>query len=229
MRRQATTARRRQAATDVSRSGPWLITRLVLLGCVLGAGSTRAQSVVPGPPGPYVLDLRAATIGVPQAFGFYPDVPADILVPSRGFGVEAGGHVYFRTIGPARLGVGATYVHVRGTTGHEVSITLRTVTPQVSLNFGTSRGWSYLSGGLGLAQVRGRYAPEALDGEARVRSSGAFASVNAGGGARWFIRPRLAITFDLRMHRLGARSGNDGAPPTPASFHGSAAAGLSFR
>lgn len=205
------------------------MTRLVLLGCVLAAGDARAQSVVPGPPGPYVFDLRATTMGVTQAFGFYPDVPADILVPSRGFGVEAGGHVYVRRIGPARLGVGATFMQVRGTTGDEVSITVRTVTPQVSLNFGTSRGWSYLSGGIGLAQVRGRYAPEALGGEALVRRSGAFAAVNAGGGARWFIRPRLAITFDLRVHRLGARSGDEVAPPTPASFHGSAAAGLSFR
>jgi hypothetical protein len=196
---------------------------------MLAAGDAGAQSVVPGPPGPYVFDVRATTIGVTQAFGFYPAVPADILVPSRGFGVEAGGHVYVRSLGSARLGVGATYLQVRGTVGDEVSVTVRTVTPQVSVNFGTSRGWSYLSGGIGLAQVRGRYAPEAREGEALDRGSGAFAAVNAGGGARWFIRPRLAITFDLRVHRLGARSGNDVAPPTPASVHGSAAAGLSFR
>jgi hypothetical protein len=206
---------------------PFVMTPLVVLVCLFQASDLHAQSVVPGPPGPYVFDVRATTMGVPQAFGFYPDVPTDILVPSRGFGVDLGGHIYVGQLGAARLGVGATYVQLRGTAG-EVAITVRTLTPQVSVNFGTSRGWSYLSGGLGIAQVRGRYAPAEFGGEGLTRSSDAFRAMNAGGGARWFIRPRLAFTLDLRVHRLGSRAGVN-APPTPASFLGAAAAGFSFR
>ena len=200
---------------------------LLLAAPLLIPGETRAQPVAAGPPGPYVFDVRATTMGVPQAFGFYPNVPTDILVPARGFGFEAGGHVYVGQLGPARLGLGAAFIQVRGTAGQQVAITTRTFAPQLSFNFGTSRGWSYLSGGLGLAQVRGRFDP-LVDGDARSQGSGLFQAVNGGGGARWFIRSRVAFTIDLRMHRLSARAGHDDALPTPAGFVGAASAGLSF-
>jgi hypothetical protein len=222
-------ASRTRAATDVPPSGQACPRLFFVVAALLFAGDGRAQDVVPGPPGPYVFDVRGTTMGVPQAFGFYPEVPLDILVPARGFGVEAGGHVYFGRLGPARLGLGAAFVQVRGTAGDSVTVTTRVLAPQLSFNFGTSRGWSYLSGGIGMAQVRGRFVAEADGTGERSRGSGPFAAINAGGGARWFIRPRVAFTVDLRAHRLAARAGGSGIPPTPSAFLAAASAGLSFR
>jgi hypothetical protein len=198
-----------------------------LLG-LLAASGAAAQSVLPGPPGPYVFDLRGVTMGVPQAFGFYPGIPPDTLVPARGFGIEAGGYLFLGRIGPARIGAGASVVQVRGTSAGDVAITARIVAPQVSFNFGTARGWSYLSGGVGVGQLRG-HAPAGAGVEAASRGSGPILAVNAGGGARWFVAPRLAFSVDLRLHRVGARGPDGGAPGTPATVLGSASVGLSFK
>lgn len=201
---------------------------LEFVAALLIPAAASAQDVLPGPPGPYVFDLRGTTMGVPQAFGFYPAIPADALVPARGFGLDAGGHVYFGQWGPARLGIGASYVHVRGTSGEDIAITARLVAPQLSFNFGTSRGWSYVSGGAGVAQVSGRASP-AAGADAASRGSGALLALNVGGGARWFFAPRFAITFDLRLHRIAEQAPRGGAPGTPASVLGSASVGLSFK
>ena len=165
-------------------------TACVAVGIVSTAG---AQSLTPGPPGPYVVDVRGATSGVPSAAGFFPSLPSGAVVPGRGFGGLAGAHVYLLPIGPARLGLGADVMFVRGTTPDATS-TMATIAPQVSVNFGTSDGWSYLSAGVGTA----RLAFDPGDVSERVRS------INLGGGARWFLGPRLGIGFDVRLHRMAA-------------------------
>ena len=48
-------------------------------------------------------------------------------------------------------------------------------------------------------------------------------SLNFGGGARWFIKPRLAFSVDLRAHRM---VGGDATPPVSVFAVG---AGLSIR
>ena len=196
---------------------------------VLAAAGAEAQGVAPGPPGPFVIDVRGASTGVPQAFGFYPDIPPETLVPARGFGVEAGAHVYFGRLGPARLGAGASYIQARGTSGEEIAATVRVLAPQLSFNFGTSRGWSYVSGGVGVAQVSGRRAPVEPGEAPASRGSGPLPALNVGGGARWFFTPRVAFTFDLRLHRVGAQEPDVGTPGTPASMLGAASVGLSFK
>jgi hypothetical protein len=167
-------------------------------------------------------------MGMPQDAGFYPPVPDGTLVPTRGFGIEAGGHVYLRQVGPARLGAGAGLLYVRGTSGALTAMSVLILAPQVSFNFGTEDGWSYLSGGAGVAQVRGRYMAVAGSGVTSLGSGGILA-VNVGGGARWFFRPRIAFAFDVRLHRLTAQAPESGSPGTPVGFLGLASAGLSFR
>ena len=172
-----------------------------------------------------VVDVRGATAGVPSEAVFYPPLPEDTLVPARGFGFDAGAHVYAGTIGPARLGYGANVVVVRATQS-VTSAVVRLVAPQVSINFGGARGWSYVSGGVGLATLTGR-----LQGPAGLidleQGSGALMAFNVGAGARWFFLSRMAFTFDLRFHRYGA-GGEDDAP-TPAGTVGTASVGVSFR
>lgn len=196
---------------------------LVATGLAVTGADAAAQSVRPGPPGPFAIDVRGVTAALPQAFGFYPDLPLETLVPARGFGIEAGGNVYFGRLGPARMGAGASVFVVRGTSDSAVA-TLRMLSPQFSLNFGTSRGWSYVSGGVGLADVRGRYKPADA-----TRRSTAMTVLNVGGGARWFVSAHVAFTFDVRLHRLATQEASPGRPGTPATLLASAAVGLSFK
>ena len=79
--------------------------------------SAVAQSLTPGPPGPYVIDFRGATSGVPTTAELYPDLTLEDSVPTRGFGFDVGAHVYRFHLGAARFGLGANYVRVRGTAG----------------------------------------------------------------------------------------------------------------
>ena len=172
-----------------------------------------------------VADVRGATSGVPSNAAFYPPLPADTLVPARGFGFDVGAHVYAGSIGPARLGYGASLQVVRATQTVTSAVS-RLFAPQVSINFGSPRGWSYVSGGVGLSTLTGR-----LQGPAGAvnleRASGALTTFNVGGGARWFFLSRMAFSLDLRFHRYGA--GGEGDFSTPPGTVGSASVGLSFR
>ena len=157
---------------------------------VLFGSQTGAQSLTPGPPGPFVIDLRGSTSGIPTSIGLYPTIPEGGSVPSRGFGYDVGGHVYLFNLGPARLGLGINVVGVRGT-AIDATTTMNILAPQLSFNFGSSEGWSYLSAGAGTARV---------NAEETASSS----AINAGGGARWFIRRHIAVGFDLRWHKIAA-------------------------
>ncbi len=82
---------------------------------------------------------------------------------------------------------------VRGTTV-DVTTTFSAVDPQLSFNFGTSDGWSYLSAGVGAARVN--VDPTGLSESVRT--------FNWGGGARWFLSPHVGIGFDIRVRHLAA-------------------------
>jgi hypothetical protein len=182
----------------------WMGLAGVLLGSPAGA-----QSLMPGPPGPFVVDVRGATSGIPSSLGLYPDRTETFVVPARGFGFDVGAHVYPFSLGAARVGIGANIIRARGTaTNAEATVEL--IAPQISFNFGTSNGWSYLSAGVGTARVE-------ADIPATVQA------LNGGGGARWFLNRHLAVGFDIRFYKL---SDND---IMPASNILSAAVGFSFK
>jgi len=153
-----------------------------------------------------------------------------MVVPSRGFGADLGGHVYLFDLGPARVGFGASVMLVRASVtapsttdpgaaaGQELTLTMRVVAPQISFNFGSRDGWSYLSAGLGAGVVNTEAALEAPG-----QHSGRTQAVNFGGGARWFVTPRLAFGVDVRAHQLAAGAG------TPRVNVVAAGAGLSIR
>jgi len=164
---------------------------LGLAGVFLLGPRVGAQTLTPGPPGPhFVVDIRGATSGIPTGAGLYPTVPDGGSVPARGFGYDIGAHVYLFNLGPARVGLGAGMIKVRGT-APDATATVDVFVPQLSFNFGTADGWSYLSLGAGTARVN-------------AEETGSSSAINAGGGARWFIRRHLAIGFDLRLHKIGA-------------------------
>jgi hypothetical protein len=102
----------------VKRRGCWWLLIAVVL---LAAAVVDAQSLTAEPPGPYVVDLRGATGGLPQAATFYPAFPAGTHVPQRGFGFGVGAHLYPLHLGGVRIGVGADFTQVRGTAATPVS------------------------------------------------------------------------------------------------------------
>ena len=190
------------------------IAAVCLAGCLPG-GRASAQALEPGPPGPFVVDVRGVTSGVPTGESFFPTLPAGAVVPSRGFGGSVGVHVYALRIGPARLGIGADALFARGSTV-DASSTLTTVAPQLSLNFGTSDGWSYLSTGVGATRI-----------DVEPGSSATVRTVNIGGGARWFLGPHLGVGFDVRFHRMAA--GGEPGSETPASMAVALGVGVSVK
>jgi hypothetical protein len=182
---------------------------LGLAGALLGS-RVSAQILAPGPPGPFVIDVRGATSGIPASPGLYPTLSETFTVPARGFGIDVGGHVYPLSLRAARLGIGVNLTYVRGTSV-DATATVRTIDPQISFNFGTANGWSYLSAGLGTARVS-------------AGTSVSVQAINAGGGARWFLTRHTAVSFDVRLHKLSA----EGAT-MPASTLVSASVGLSLK
>jgi hypothetical protein len=188
---------------------------IALWSVAFSSGRADAQSLNPGPPGPYVVDVRGAMSGVPTDPEYFPSLSAGEAVPGRGFGATVGGHVYAFRIGPGRLGFGADVMIARGST-EDVSTTLRTIAPQVSFNFGTSDGWSYLSGGVGTARVT-------VD----PGSSQSVRATSLGGGARWFLGPHFGVGFDARFHWLA--KGGEAGSETPASTAFAIAVGVSFK
>ena len=72
------------------------------------------------------------------------------------------------------------------------------LSPQISLNFGNGSGWSYLSAGLGQSTLY--LAPEGTTNYERNEDK--LKTLNYGGGARWFIKPRLAFSFDVRVYAI---------------------------
>lgn len=207
----------------------------VAIAALLMSTPAIAQSP-PSTPGPYVIDIRAPMSGLPSSSLFHPVLPANTLVPKRGFGLGVGGHVYVASVGVSRVGIGVDVLRVRGTAvtlptttsststntttssvavsglnaaGQiDVAMTLTAVAPQLSFNFGTREGWSYLSGGYGAAQMRttatGEQQAPLAGRTTLVRDDGRSAAINYGGGARWFIRGRVAVGFDLRFYRIAA-------------------------
>jgi hypothetical protein len=167
-----------------------------LVVCLSGGGAG-AQGLEPGPPGPFVVDVRGTSSGVPSNLFTLSGATTPATVPSRGYGLSVGGHAYFMPLGPSRLGLGAEVMFARGSTVDARS-TVWSAAPHLSVNFGTGDGWSYLSAGIGaarLAQDPGR--------TATVRA------IHMGGGARWFSKPRLGIGFDFRVYRLADGEGGE--------------------
>lgn len=171
------------------------------------------------PIGRFAADLRAS---LPR----FPDDAATASVlgvttndlPGRGLGLSAGLNVYPFRLGKVTVGFGGELLLSRGsrtpkpaTEGGPVGPTIKTefsvLSPQVSFNFGSRQGWSYLSAGIGRASfTTEREAAPVADATSNPRA------INYGGGARWFAKDHLAFTFDLRWYRVDAQAAAVGRP-----------------
>ena len=171
----------------------------------------------------FAIDVHAASVGLPTAEGWIPvPVLGDTPLPGRGFGVSGGATVYPFKIGITTVGVGVAMSAGKGT-GEALEITtgsgstaVTTVTPifhtqalniipQLSINFGHKLGWSYLSAGIGTTRIGASADATATLPQVTLPDTWNQA-LNFGGGARWFMKPRLGASFDVRFIKLGSRA-----------------------
>ena len=206
------------------------------LAVVLLAGTIEAAAQPTEPIGPFVADVRGtlARFKADAAVAQIVNVNADTL-PTRGLGIAVGAHLYPFRRGRVVFGIGGELLVARGSRTAEQSgmagVQARTVTthvsalsPQVSLNFGRGDGWSYISGGIGSARLTAERAELPLaEGVARTRAT------NYGAGARWFTRPHVAFTFDVRFHTINARAAAGVLPAHPRTRFMVISVGASLR
>ncbi len=212
-----------------------LVTTLAFVAsCLLVPVAAVAQP--PQPPGPFVVDARGAfsSVGRSDALAAPRGLRATEL-PKRVLGLDIGAHVY-PVRGRVTLGLGASLLMVGGTQSPgdpedgaaDVPIVsgeyaVRGVVPQLSLNFGTSRGWSYIGAGLGFSQLKAGRA------ESDLSYSPQLLTLNLGGGARWFVTEHVAFALDGRYYRIGAKDLDAGYVGNPMVSMFVLSAGISVK
>ena len=180
---------------------------------IMIAGAARVNAQDPPPRiGPFVVDLRAT---IP----LFPNDSEELAqsrslkvaeLPGRGFGGQIGVHFYFLRWRALTVGVGGEAIIARASSTPAPETELRAVdeqlvsaAPQLSFNFGSGNGWSYLSGGVG----RSVWSLHEAGLEASDADVEPLQTFNYGGGARWFIKDHLAFSLDVRFYEI--------APGTP--------------
>ncbi len=211
-----------------------LVVSLLSLLCAAVPSSVQAQP--PEPLRGFVVDARGSIPFYPRTDQIATDRETTQDQLSRyGLGAEFGGHVFPFHWKQVTFGFGASYLMSRGSrtpptpdgetepSGPTVETRFQAFAPQVSLNFGHRMGWSTLSAGYGTALYRAWRADLAEDEGTRTTA------INFGGGARWFVNDHLAVSLDLRFHRLGAQPAAANAYGHPAMQIVVLNAGVAFR
>jgi hypothetical protein len=178
---------------------------IVLMLCTVPPAA-RAQDPLPRIP-LVVVDLHGTFTNFPSSTDLAQSrgLPAGDL-PGAAPGADLALHIYPLRWRAITFGIGGqvTFERARHTPtaaeGASAPTTERFFSggPQLSLNFGSGAGWSYISGGIGRSVwqiVPDGADPQAAD-QARLNTS------NYGGGARWFMRKHLAFSFDVRFYAI---------------------------
>jgi hypothetical protein len=214
------------------------VLRLALAACVFLPLTARAQDVPAEklPIGRYVVDARLNSPKFKQDVAIATGIGVGVLnLPTRGFGVVAGAHWYPLRIGFMTLGVGGEWVRARrsrtlntGTEAAPVNVTTNTrfatLSPQISFNFGSRDGYSYVSGGIG----RANFTAERADNPLPDPESGS-KTINYGGGARWFAKKHLAVSVDVRFYAINPQLATPLRPGYPRMTLMSMSGGIAIR
>jgi hypothetical protein len=202
------------------------------------------EAELPPKIGPFVVDLQ----GIVPKFGDHADLAlsrdlSQAELPGAGLGARGGIHIYLPKIAGITVGLGGEALIARShaeppgpvgsaTTGVTIPSTLRPVTetfksiaPQISLNFGNGNGWSYLSVGVG----RSLWSIVPDGTEPRPVDEEPLQTINYGGGARWFIKPHLAFSLDVRFYDIASGTPELGFPGSPRTVILVIGAGLSMK
>jgi hypothetical protein len=183
--------------------------------------------------GPVVLDLRGSFPAFPAEPALAESRGLDAReLPGRALGADAAVHVYFARWKAVTFGLGGQVTFARASSAAVPAAGLRGVTgrltsmaPHVSLNFGTGEGWSYLSVGRGTSAwsiVPDGASAQPADTE-RLRT------FSYGGGARWFSKPHIGFTFDVRFHEVAPGRPQPDRPGSPRTTLFVLSAGVSIK
>ena len=189
---------------------------VLLISILCAAPSAHAQDPPPKI-GPFVVDFHGTVPRFPKAPALAESrelVAAEL--PGRGLGLQVGAHLYFLRFRAVTFGFGGEFTASRArktplaippssTPAGAETVPLRATEEkfsaagtQLSFNFGTGHGWSYISGGIG--QSKWSVIP---DGRAPFPSDTAsLKTINYGGGARWFTKKHVAFSFDVRFYAI---------------------------
>jgi hypothetical protein len=205
--------------------------------CACAAAFSVPQPVAaqdPPPPIPrFVIDLHGAVPNFPNdpalaaSRGLHP-----AELPGRGLGADVAVHAFPIKYRAVTFGIGGRWMTARAHREQDPASALRSVTerltylgPQLSFNFGTGLGWSYISGGIAASKwsvTPDGDAPQPPD-EERLRT------IDYGGGARWFAKPHLAFSFDVRLYAINPTSPTPALPGGPRSTLLVISAGVSVK
>jgi hypothetical protein len=187
------------------------------------------------PISPFVIDVRGTIPRFPSSDGLAASRNLQTAeLPGSGFGVDLGAHLYLLRWKAVTFGAGGQFTFGRSHSGggnnsglvlRPVTEHFKTISPQLSFNFGHANGWSYLSGGVGpgvWSIVPDGYAPLASDDERLT-------VYNYGGGGRWFSKAHLAFTFDVRFFDIYPGTPLFGFPASPRMKMLVLGAGVSLR
>ena len=209
-----------------------------LAACVLPPSAADAQDVPAErlPIARYVIDARADFPKFKQDAAIANAIGAGVLnLPTRGFGFVAGAHLYPFRVGLVTFGLGAEWMKAGRSrtlnTGTEaapkkvtVNSRLSMLAPQISFNFGSRNGYSYISGGIG----KSNFTVERTDTRLPDPESGS-KTINYGGGARWFTGKHIAVSMDLRFYAINPQLPTATRPGYPRMTLMTMSGGISIR
>jgi hypothetical protein len=140
-------------------------------------------------------------------------------LPGAGLGLQVSLHFYPVRWRAITFGIGGEVAAGRSresppsnTTGlRSTEEKFLTAAPQLSFNFGSGNGWSYLSGGIGLSQ----WSLIPVGEEPLPSDTERLKTINYGGGARWFAKRHLAFSFDVRFYAINPGSPYSNLPGSP--------------
>lgn len=155
----------------------------------------------------FVVDLHGNSLSFPDSLQLAASRGLNQLeLPGRGLGFDLAAHVYPLKWRAVTFGFGGQVTYARGhqspgedTPGLRAATErLTSIAPQVSLNFGSGTGWSYLSGGV--SSARWSLVPDG--GALLAPDEERLKTINYGGGARWFMKTHVAFSFDVRVYAI---------------------------
>src|SRR5262245_41747074 len=211
------------------------LSRLLFLFVVFIASAAVAYAQEPPPRIPwFVIDLHGTVPRFPSSQPLADSRRLTLAeLPGTGLGLQLGLHLYPIHWKAITFGIGAEVAGTRArqeplATNAGLSATeekFLTAAPQLSFNFGSGNGWSYLSGGIGLSQ----WSLLPIGAEPLPQDTERLKTINYGGGARWFAKPHLAFSFDVRFYAINPGSPYSNLPGSPRTTLFVIGAGISVK
>jgi hypothetical protein len=197
---------------------------LLIAALTLCVFSTRAVAQDPPPKiGPFALDVHVTVPRFPSDNKQLADSRglAQGELPSTGLGLHGSATAYVLTWKAVTFGLGADVTVARAhsaaklvtrtTMGRAVTEEFSHIAPELSFNFGTGNGWSYLSGGIGPGVWS--VVPDGTAGT--TADTERLQTINYGGGARWFLNSHVAFSLDVRFYAINPSTPVLGLPGGP--------------